>query len=86
MHPNFPDSPTSPFFEEIPTFPGINIPTLEVVALGSVIVAGALAVGTITLIQTRDREINCGVIPKCNKHFPRKRSRPFLHHATLVVS
>jgi hydrogenase small subunit len=48
MHPSFPDAPSSPFFEAVPHFPGINIPTLEVVAVGTVVVAGALAAGTIT--------------------------------------
>ena len=47
MHPSFPDPPTSGFFDAIPHFPGINIPTLEVVAVGTVVVAGALAAGTI---------------------------------------
>jgi hydrogenase small subunit len=47
MHPNFPDPPTSGFFDAIPHFPGVNIPTLEVVAAGAVIVAGALAAGAI---------------------------------------
>ena len=47
MHPNFPDPPTSGFFEALPHFPGINIPTLEVVAAGAAVVAGALAIGSI---------------------------------------
>ncbi len=46
MHPNFPDPPVSPFFQEIPGYPGINIPNLEVAAVAAAILGAGLAVGS----------------------------------------
>ena len=45
MHPNFPDPPTSGFFDALPHFPGINIPTLEVAGAAAAIVGVGLAAG-----------------------------------------
>ncbi len=47
MHPSFPDPPVSPFFQAIPGFPGINIPTLEVAGAAAAVVGAGLAVGTL---------------------------------------
>ena len=45
MHPNFPDAPTSSFFEALPHFPGVDIPTLELAGAAAVVVGAGLAVG-----------------------------------------
>ena len=47
MHPSFPDAPVSPFFQEIPGFPGINIPTLEIAGAAAAVVGAGLAIGTV---------------------------------------
>jgi hypothetical protein len=54
MHPNFPDSPVSPFFQEVPGFPGINIPTLELAGAAAAVVGAGLAVGTV--LKSRKHE------------------------------
>jgi NiFe hydrogenase small subunit HydA len=45
MNPSFPDPPTSGFFEALPHFPGINIPTLEVAGAAAAVVGIGLAAG-----------------------------------------
>ncbi len=45
MHPSFPDPPTSNFFEALPHFPGVNIPTLEVAGVAAAVVGVGLAAG-----------------------------------------
>ena len=45
MHPNFPDPPTTGFFEALPHFPGINIPTLEVAGAAAAVIGVGLAAG-----------------------------------------
>jgi len=45
MHPNFPDPPTSSFFESLPHFPYVDIPTLEVAGAAAVVVGAGLAIG-----------------------------------------
>ncbi len=56
MHPNFPDAPVSPFFQEIPGYPGINIPTLEVAAAAAAIVGAGVAVGTVLKSRKKGSE------------------------------
>lgn len=56
MHPNFPDPPVSPFFQEVPGFPGINIPTLEVAGAATAVVGTALAIGTALKSKKGDSE------------------------------
>lgn len=46
MHPDFPDKPVAPFFQEVPGFPGINIPTLAGAAVAAGAVGAGLAIGT----------------------------------------
>ncbi len=45
MHPNFPDAPTSGFFEAVPHFPGVDLETLEVAGAAALVVGAGLAVG-----------------------------------------
>jgi len=45
MHPSFPDAPTSGFFEALPHFPGVDIPTLEVAGAAALVVGAGLAIG-----------------------------------------
>jgi hydrogenase small subunit len=45
MHPNFPDAPTSGFFEAVPHFPGVDLETLEVAGAAAVVVGAGLAIG-----------------------------------------
>ena len=45
MHPSFPDPPTTGFFDALPHFPGINIPTLEVAGAAAAIVGVGMAAG-----------------------------------------
>jgi len=56
MHPNFPDAPVAPFFQEIPGFPGINITTLEVAGAAAVVVGAGLAIGTVMKSKKGDSE------------------------------
>ncbi len=45
MHPSFPDPPTTGFFEPLPHFPGVDIPTLELAGGVAAVVGAGLAVG-----------------------------------------
>jgi hypothetical protein len=52
MHPNFPDAPTSAFFEPLPHFPGVDIPTLEVAGVAALVVGAGVAIG----LQVRSKK------------------------------
>jgi hydrogenase small subunit len=45
MHPNFPDPPTSGFFESLPHFPGIDVPMLEVAGAAALVVGAGIGIG-----------------------------------------
>jgi hydrogenase small subunit len=56
MHPSFPDPPVSPFFQEIPGFPGINIPTLEVAGAAAAVVGVGVAAGIALKSKKKEEE------------------------------
>ena len=56
MHPSFPDPPTSGFFESLPHFPGVDIPTLEVAGAAALAVGAGLAIGLAYRSKKKDGE------------------------------